>query len=282
MIRTDDRKYIVTFWGLINARSRAAGRAKLHCKVITKVLKKHFQRSQHTPLSLQDLAEKTKLGIEDVKNGARFLADSGFSLGLSPDFSALQTVTATENYLKFTFEQVVEQTRRDLQRAITAPVWLGRNSPWDTMHAHVGFLSSCSNDSIRDTVDKLSARVSSNDHEGAITLSRTLVECVCKHVLDLQAVSYNKNDSPTRLFKSAARALSLGPSPETEEAFRNVVTGCATAVDGLANIRNQLGDAHGKGRRAVRPGLRHAELAVGVACAVSEFLLATLDARSEP
>jgi hypothetical protein len=51
-------------------------------------------------------------------------------------------------------------------------------------------------------------------------------------------------------------------------------------VDGLANLRNRLGDAHGQGKRPVKPLPRHAELAVNMAGSIASFLLATFEARS--
>ncbi|EQD46232.1 abortive phage resistance protein, partial [mine drainage metagenome] len=43
----------------------------------------------------------------------------------------------------------------------------------------------------------------------------------------------------------------------------------------------QISDAHGKGKRAVRPRARHAELAVNLAGSMAAFLVATWKERTE-
>ena len=50
-------------------------------------------------------------------------------------------------------------------------------------------------------------------------------------------------------------------------------------MNSLASIRNKLSDAHGRGRKAVRPSARHAELAVNLAGTVATFLVSTWQAR---
>ena len=42
---------------------------------------------------------------------------------------------------------------------------------------------------------------------------------------------------------------------------------------------NRLGDAHGQGKRPVKPLPRHAELAVNMAGSMASFLLVTFEAK---
>jgi len=109
---------------------------------------------------------------------------------------------------------------------------------------------------------------------GAITLARTLLEGTCRYILDDLGVAHAKTDDLPKLWGSAAEALKLAPNQHTELAFRKVLGGCQTIVGTLSNLRNELGDAHGKGR-PVRPQARHAELAVNLAGSMAKFLLAT-------
>jgi hypothetical protein len=51
-------------------------------------------------------------------------------------------------------------------------------------------------------------------------------------------------------------------------------------VNGLASVRNRLSDAHGQGRKPVRPASRHAELAVNLAGTMALFLVATFEAAT--
>ena len=63
-----------------------------------------------------------------------------------------------------------------------------------------------------------------DDPEGAITAARTLLETVCKHILDETGVDYSKDDLP-KLYRKAAEALDLAPSQHAEEAFKAILGG---------------------------------------------------------
>ena len=119
------------------------------------------------------------------------------------------------------------------------------------------------------------------DPEGAITAARTLLESVCKHILDEHGVEYGDNSDLPKLYGLTSKELNLAPSQHTEDAFKKILGGAHSVVDGLANLRNRLGDAHGQGKRPVKPLPRHAELAVNMAGSVASFLLATFEARSQ-
>lgn len=114
-----------------------------------------------------------------------------------------------------------------------------------------------------------------NDPEGAITIARTLLETVCKHILDARSVKYGPADDLPKLYKLTAKALNLSPSQHSEQVFRQILGGCNSVVEGLGALRNRHSDAHGKGQRGVKPAPRHAELAVNLAGTMATFLLST-------
>jgi hypothetical protein len=113
------------------------------------------------------------------------------------------------------------------------------------------------------------------DPEGAITLARTLLETVCKHILDENNTAYETDSDLPALYKTVAKTLYIAPSQHSEQIFKQILGGCAAVVEGLGALRNRLSDAHGQGKRPVKPAPRHAELAVNLAGAVSMFLVAT-------
>ncbi len=119
------------------------------------------------------------------------------------------------------------------------------------------------------------------DPEGAITAARSLLESVCKHILEDLEIAYDDRADLPKLYKATAEGLSLAPSQHTEQVFKQILGGCTAVVEGLGSLRNRLSDAHGKGRAPVKPGARHAELAVNLAGAVANFLIATWNARKE-
>ena len=121
-----------------------------------------------------------------------------------------------------------------------------------------------------------------SDPEGAITAARTLLETVCKHILDEQNVEYDDRKIELhQLYRLVSIELNLSPSQHTEEVFKQILGGCSAIVNGLGTLRNRLGDAHGKGKMPVRPAARHAELAVNLAGSLALFLVETWEVRKE-
>lgn len=120
------------------------------------------------------------------------------------------------------------------------------------------------------------------DPEGAITASRTLLESVCKHILDGKGIEYDKQriELP-ELYKITSKELNISPSQHTEEIFKQILGGVTSVVIGLGSLRNRLGDAHGQGKAPVKPAARHAQLAVNLAGATALFLIETWLSRNE-
>ncbi|HEX7131358.1 MAG TPA: abortive infection family protein [Iamia sp.] len=111
--------------------------------------------------------------------------------------------------------------------------------------------------------------------DGAIRAARTTLESVCKHVCDERNAEYPAGGDLPKLYKAAASALTLAPDQHSEQVIKQVLSGAATVVGGLAAMRNALSDAHGAGKVHVRPGPRHARLAVNMAFGLATFLIDT-------
>ena len=118
------------------------------------------------------------------------------------------------------------------------------------------------------------------DPDGAITAARTLLETVCKHILDENGIEYNNKTDLPQLYHLVSVELCLSPSQYTENVFKQILGGCSAIVNGLGTLRNRLGDAHGQGKKPVRAAARHAELAVNLAGSVALFLVETWESRN--
>lgn len=116
---------------------------------------------------------------------------------------------------------------------------------------------------VRQQFDKARDRIAVDDPEGAITLARTMVESMCKNILESYGEEIPKNDL-AKLYKATAKAMNLSPDQHNEQAFKKILSGCISIVDGLATVRNALGDAHGSAK-PVSPHVRHARFAVSLA-----------------
>lgn len=120
------------------------------------------------------------------------------------------------------------------------------------------------------------------DPEGAITSARTLLEAVCKFIMDERGIEYEEDWELPKLYKGVQKALKLAPDDYTEEIFKQILGGCATIVTGLGAVRNKLSDAHGRSQKKVKPSKRHAQLAVNLAGTMADFLFSTWEYRQEP
>ena len=113
------------------------------------------------------------------------------------------------------------------------------------------------------------------DPEGAITVARTLLETICKHMLDEMNVPYTDKEDLPKLYSMAAKSLNLAPDQHVEEPIKAILGGAMTLINGIGTLRNRFSDAHGTSRRPVKPAPRHANLAVNTAGAMATFLVET-------
>lgn len=94
-------------------------------------------------------------------------------------------------------------------------------------------------------------------------------------------VSYPDDADLPRLWALCADTLNLAPHQHQEQVFKAILGNCQSVVNNIAAIRNRVGDAHGQGRKAVKPKPRHAELAVNLAGTMASFLVSTWKERSQ-
>jgi hypothetical protein len=162
-------------------------------------------------------------------------------------------------------------------------IWSSFEPAFDLIESSLGspadneitnLLSSVSSESIHE-VWQVALKRRSTDPDGAITIARTLLETVCKHILTDKAIEFSEKDDLPKLYSLTANSLKLAPDQHTEKAFKQILGGCKTIIDGLATIRNRLSDAHGRAPGRAKPGSRHAEFVVNLAGAAAVFLLQT-------
>jgi hypothetical protein len=118
-----------------------------------------------------------------------------------------------------------------------------------------------------------------DDPDGAITSARTLLETVCKRILDDAGETYSEKDDLPALYNAMAKLLNLAPSQHSEHIFKTILGNCKSVVNSLGSLRNKVGDAHGRGGRPVHAAPRHAALAVNLAGSVATFLVETWQAQ---
>lgn len=153
----------------------------------------------------------------------------------------------------------------------------GAGAPADVpVEQALGVLDS---DSVRDAWTKALGR-RNEDPEGALTSARSLLETVCKHLLDDLGEVYEDGAELPKLYRQVSERLQIAPSQHSEQVFKQILGGCAAVVEGLGALRNRLSDAHGKGRLPAKPAARHAQLGVNLAGSMTLFLVETWQART--
>ncbi len=111
-------------------------------------------------------------------------------------------------------------------------------------------------------------------------MARTLLESICKHILDHYKVEYTVDASLTELYRGCAKELNISQDQHDTKIYKKILGGCSGVVDGLQRLRGKHGDAHGKGQNhKVTLLSRHAMLAVNAAATIALFLVDTFDAR---
>ncbi|MBL8989227.1 MAG: abortive infection family protein [Gemmatimonadetes bacterium] len=170
--------------------------------------------------------------------------------------------------------------RREFIWSTLAPLFdvIDKGATLPTARALEPLLDGCTSTAVAEAWTRIQAR-KDTDPEGAITASRSLLESTCKYVLDKLQVEYADEEDLPKLYGLAATSMKLGPQDHNEQVFKQILSGCFSVVNGMAAMRNALGDAHGKGKRTPRPTMRHATLAANLAGTIATFLIATFEER---
>lgn len=110
------------------------------------------------------------------------------------------------------------------------------------------------------------------DFDGTITSSVSSLESVLKNILDRQGVSYPRDETVTSLWKKVRETLTLDAfcSSDSEKFLLSSLTG---SVSHLGGIRNQLGDAHGKGEVAPEVPYLIAELSLNTSATLATYII---------
>jgi integrase len=117
------------------------------------------------------------------------------------------------------------------------------------------------------------------DPEAAVTSARTLLESLCKHILDAADQGYREGASLPELYRATAKVLDIAPTEELGPIFSTLFSSCAEIVKSVGILRNHLSDSHGRGPFGTMPDWRHAELAVNLSGAMATYLAAVWKGR---
>lgn len=118
------------------------------------------------------------------------------------------------------------------------------------------------------------------DPAAAITAARSLVEATLKWVLHDSGTDSPASTTPASLIKRCFPHIGLDSGQmKRETGIGQMLSGMETALHGLAKMRDELSDAHGRTPGSPAPTRRQARLAVGLALAISSFVVEAREAR---
>lgn len=131
---------------------------------------------------------------------------------------------------------------------------------------------------VQELEQKADRRLSAGDLDGAITVSRTLLEAVLSELeRRLTGTANDYRGDLQRQYKAVAKHLRIDDqSDEVDDGFKQIARGLVQIVNGLATIRNKASDGHA---RHVKPHERHARAATNAAKTVASFLVEVYLAR---
>jgi hypothetical protein len=128
-------------------------------------------------------------------------------------------------------------------------------------------------DFVHEQFSKLDQKLMTEDFDGAITNSRSLIEGVIAEIHQrLTGKSLEKSGDLRQDFKAIRSLMNLSPDSHSDEIVRQILQGLNSIVSGIDSLSNQMGDRH---RRRHKPQKRHAKLAVNAAKTTVDFLLDT-------
>ena len=129
---------------------------------------------------------------------------------------------------------------------------------------------------IDEQVEKAERKIVEGDYDGAITNARSLVESVlCDLERSLDPNAQDHDGDLLKLYRRVQRLLNLDPArPDIDGSLKQLLSGLFSIVNGLAAVRNRMGDAHA---RTYKPSKHHAVLTVDAAKTIANFLYETME-----
>lgn len=128
---------------------------------------------------------------------------------------------------------------------------------------------------IEEQIHKCRDKITSGDYDGAITNARSLVETILTSIeKEFDPHALEPDGDLVRLYTRVRGLLNLDPGrKDISDALKQVLTGLASIVHGLATMRNKMSDAHAT---SYKPARHHAKLAVNAAKTVADFMFETI------
>lgn len=277
MIRTgNDAVYAPTFHGLAVANAqkvRGVRDITAACQTIFAAAKRTFKRSpSNASLPYEDFVKEMEIDGVLLARAFHVLGDSGLGIGVSTGTTAL-TVFVSEQITRYSniwdyFATTIGW--RTQATDFSVPLTFGDVSHFDEILAVVH--------SGRELASKAVGQLNS-DPAASITAARSLLEATAKWVLHDAGLDNPSASPPAKLFKQCLPHIGVTAGRADKDAgIGQTLLGMESALHGVAKMRDELSDAHGRRPGAISPSRSQARLAVGLALTISCFLVEAREA----
>lgn len=140
-------------------------------------------------------------------------------------------------------------------------------------------LAEIENDFLTEQILKCDNKILNEDFDGAITNSRTLIETVMLDILNAYEVKYDHKGDLLKAYSEIKKVMNLNPGDDRfPDSIKQLLSGLNSIINGLATLRNEMGDAHTVRYKAKK---HHAKLAVNSAKTIGEFLIESFNKQSK-
>lgn len=115
--------------------------------------------------------------------------------------------------------------------------------------------------------------INNNHLESAITKARTLLEEVFCFLIEEKNDPIPKRGKIKELYRKIETLYSLHPDQTADKSIKKLLSGFSSIIDGIIEIRNMSGDAHGYGKDRINMNKDITELLINSAVLLCNFLL---------
>lgn len=187
-----------------------------------------------------------------------------------------------ETIIRLTKDLILHAERNGIEKIVSSPGFANLKEMMSNFQVDSSFSSFMLKDVKEDFNDAyiekqldLMLKLEETSPTDVIGKSKELVESCFKHILDLYGETYTNKDNISALRKKAFLKLNLDAteniSSKNNDDVRKILNSFIQIVDGLASLRNDKGDGHGKGQKFSELPKRYARLAMNASLTIVHF-----------
>ncbi|TYZ29456.1 abortive infection family protein [Selenomonas caprae] len=138
---------------------------------------------------------------------------------------------------------------------------------------YVPLIKTISYEEIANLSEQAMKCIERGDFQSALTKSRTILEDTFAYVIRQKGEEPGNKGDIKNLYMQVKDLYGMHADKDMDRRINVLLSGLEKIVDGIRDMRNEYGDAHGKGLPKLKVERHHARLCVNSATAMAEFIL---------